>query len=128
MFVLVVDDNLLFRTRLLSQLRAAGWKATAVGLGPEALTRARQHRPDTIVVNLAAVSADATLFVRELKAAPDLAPIPILGFCGHRETGRREAAIAAGCDRVVSNSSVSVELPTLVRAVMSRGTQVARGS
>lgn len=128
MFILVVDDNLLSCTRLLSQLRGAGWKATAVGLGPEALTRARQHRPDMIVVNLAAVSADATLFVRALKGAPDLAPIPVLGFCGHRETGRREAAVAAGCDRVVSNSSVSAELPTLVRAVMSRGTQVGRGS
>jgi CheY-like chemotaxis protein len=117
--VLVVDGNLLSCTRLLSQARAAGWQAQAVGLGPEGLTLARQRRPDAIIVNLAAGASDATLFVRALKAEPDLAPIPVLGFCGHRESRRREAALAAGCDRVVSNSSMSAQLPALVEMLVA---------
>jgi hypothetical protein len=57
MFVLVVDDNLLFATRLLGQIRRAGWGAAAVGIGPQSLPLARQRRPDAIVVNLAPTGA-----------------------------------------------------------------------
>ncbi len=120
MFVLVVDDNLLSCTRLLSQLHAAGWQAVAVGLGPEALTLARQRGPAAIVVNLASGVRDAALFISALKAEPDLAAIPVLGFCGHREAARREAAVAAGCDQITSNSSVSRELSTLIQALIAK--------
>jgi CheY-like chemotaxis protein len=122
--VLIVDDNLLSCTRLLSQAQAAGWQARALGLGPEGLTQARQRRPDAIVVNLAAASSDAALFIQALKAEPDLAPIPVLGFCGHRETRRREAAFAAGCDRVVSNSSISSGLVGLVTTLVAGAPQM----
>jgi two-component system OmpR family response regulator len=118
MRVLIVDDNLLSCTRLLSQAQAAGWQARALGLGPEGLTQARQRRPDAIVVNLAA-SSNAALFIQALKAEPDLAPIPVLGFCGHREARRREAAFAAGCDRVVTNLSISTELVGLVTTLVA---------
>ncbi len=128
MFVLIVDDNLLSCTRLLSQAQTAGLTATAVGLGPEALTLARQRRPDVIVVNLMASRHDPALFVRALKAEPDLAPIPVLGFCGHREKVRREAAVAAGCDRVVATSSVTGDLGTLVQALAGRTSRATRGA
>ena len=120
MFVLVVDDNLLSCTRLLNQARAAGWQAGGVGLGAEALVLARQRRPAAIVVNLAANSHDPALFIQALKAEPDLAPIPVLGFCGHRERARRDAALGAGCDRVVSNSSVAANLSSLIQQLVRR--------
>jgi CheY-like chemotaxis protein len=124
MFVLVADDNLLSCTRLLGQLHAAGWDARAACAGPEAMTLARQKRPDVIVVNLAATSHDAALFIGALKAEPDLAAIPVLGFCGHRDVTRREAAAAAGCDRVVANSAIAAGLPALVRALAGGPSQV----
>jgi CheY-like chemotaxis protein len=124
MFVLVVDDNLLSCTRLLGQVRAAGWDARAAGPGPEGMTLARQKRPDVIVVNLAATSHDAALFIGAVKAEPDLAPIPVLGFCGHRDVTRREAAAAAGCDRVVANSAVAAGLPALVRTLAAGSTWI----
>jgi CheY-like chemotaxis protein len=120
MFVLVVDGNLLSCTRLLNQLQTAGWECRAVGLGPEGLALTRQRRPDAIVVNLAETSPDATLFIQAVKAEPDLAAIPVLGFCGHRDSARREAASAAGCDQVVSNSSVSVALLRLLNPLIAR--------
>lgn len=126
MFILVVDDNLLSCTRLLSQLHVAGWQAAAVGPGAEALTLARQRRPATIVVNLASTVRDATLFISALKAEPDLATIPVLGFCGHREAARREAAAAAGCDQITSNSSVSRELSTLIQTLIAETDGVGR--
>jgi CheY-like chemotaxis protein len=103
----------------LSQVQGAGWQAAAVGLGPEGITQARQRRPAAIVINLGPSAPGAALFLRALKAKPDLTDIPVLGFCGHRDTGRREAALAAGCDRVVSNSSVTTQLTGLLRDLIS---------
>jgi CheY-like chemotaxis protein len=113
MRVLVVDDNLLSCTRLLHQARAAGWSTAACGAG-QALTGARRARPDVIVVNLVNRSQDPTDLIRILKAEPDLAGIPVLGFCGHADTHRRDAAVDAGCDRVATNSAVSGRLPDLL--------------
>jgi CheY-like chemotaxis protein len=121
MFILIVDDNLLSATRLLAQVQQAGWQAKAVGLGAEGLMVARQHRPAAIVVNLAPTREDPTLLIRALKAEPDLADTPVLGFSGHREVVRREAAIAAGCDQVVTNSAVSSQLPALITALLRQG-------
>lgn len=118
MRVLVVDDNLLSCTRLLSQASAAGWQARATGFGPQVLTMARQGRPDAVIVNLSARGGEAALVIRAFKAEPDLAPIPLLGFCGHRDVQRREAALAAGCDHVVANSAVAGQLPELVRTLI----------
>ncbi len=118
MVVLIVDDNLLSGTRLLSQAQAAGWLASRIGPGLEALIRVREHRPDAIIVNLAATTHDAARFIQALKAEPDLESIPVLGFCGHRERPRRKAALGAGCDRVVSNESVAAHLPTLLEDLM----------
>jgi CheY-like chemotaxis protein len=128
MFLLIVDDNLLSATRLLGQAQTAGWTAKAVGLGPEGLTQARAWRPEVVVVNLASRTQDATLFIRALKAEPDLAPIPVLGFCSHRDLRRREAALAAGCDRVVSNAAVSDSLPALVRAMTAGTSRIGQGA
>ncbi|MDQ7858622.1 MAG: response regulator [Armatimonadota bacterium] len=125
--VLIVDDNLLSCTRLLNQAQAAGWQARAVGPGAEALAHARQHRPDAIVVNLAAASTDPVLFLRALRAEPDLAPVPVLGFCGHRETRRREGAVAAGCNRVVANSAVASDLRAQVERLLAGVFPVGHG-
>ncbi len=118
MHVLIVDDNLLSCTRLIEQAQVAGW--TASNCGPNAaLAAARRRRPDVVVVNLVTASCDASKVVQVFKTAPDLAPIPVLAFCGHREAARRKAAADAGCDRVVSNSSVAQHLATLVRDLAS---------
>lgn len=122
MHVLIVDENLLSCTRLIEQAQVAGW--TASGCGPKAaLAAARRRRPDVVVVNLAAASGDAPQVIRAFKTEPDLAPIPVLAFCGHREAARRKAAADAGCDRVVSNSSVAQHLATLVRDLASEASR-----
>jgi CheY-like chemotaxis protein len=113
MHVLLVDDNLLSCTRLLHQVREAGWSSAECGAG-QALAGARHRRPDVIIVNLVARSHDPVDLIHALKTEPDLAGIPVLGFCGHTDTSRRRAAIDAGCDRVVTNSSVTQHLPTLL--------------
>ena len=118
MHVLVVDDNLLSCTRLLHQAREAGWSTARCGAG-QALTGARHRRPDVIVVNLVTRSDDPTDLIRALKADPDLAGIPVLGFCGHTDTSRRRAAADAGCDRVATNSAVTGRLPVLLADLLT---------
>jgi CheY-like chemotaxis protein len=131
MRVLVVDDNLLSRARITSQLRAAGWEATVIAVDPAALASRHADGADAVVVNLAAdgpplaVAMDrATEFVRALTGSASWAGVPVLGFCGHTDRPRREAGLAAGCTKVATNAAVATDIVELVRALAaSRPTQ-----
>jgi CheY-like chemotaxis protein len=113
--ILVVDDNLLFSSRLLSGLRQLGAAATLVDVAGEVVSRARAVKPDAILIDLASRSLSSAQRVRELKADADLASIPIVGYCGHLETQLIDDGRAAGCDVVVANSALVSGLPDVIR-------------
>jgi CheY-like chemotaxis protein len=131
MHVLVVDDNLLSRTRIVSQVRRAGWEVTAVAADPEVLARFRHHHPDTVIVNLAADrpapplgpsgGSRAAAFVRALRNAPSWTGVPVLGFCGHADQVRRQEGLTAGCTKVATNASVAADITDLIRALTAPG-------
>jgi CheY-like chemotaxis protein len=129
--VLVVDDNLLSRTRIAGHVQEAGWTVTVSAPDPSALARLQDNLPDAVVVNLAAgqpmpwsaASGDdrSTTFVRMLRATPPWARVPVLGFCGHTDRRRRDAGLAAGCTKVETNASVASKLAELIQALAAAG-------
>jgi CheY-like chemotaxis protein len=131
MHVLVVDDNLLSRTQITSQVRRAGWDVTAVAADPPVLARLRHARPDVVVVNLAAdlpasaassrPAGRAVAFVRALRSTAALAAVPVLGFCGHTDRRRREEGLASGCTKVATNASVASSVAELIQSLIAAG-------
>lgn len=113
MRVLLVDDNLLSRTRLTSALGGSGHEVEAATTAEEATAAARLPL-DILIVNLTSAAYDASALIHTLRQDPTLRALPIWGFCGHRDVARRRAAIAAGCDRVVPNSRAMTDLPALL--------------
>ncbi|HEY8601307.1 MAG TPA: hypothetical protein VIL85_22950, partial [Thermomicrobiales bacterium] len=67
-----------------------------------------------IIIDLAFVAIDPATVISELKGAPATASIPILAFGSHLDHASRDAAKAAGADRVVANSKLAEALPDLV--------------
>jgi CheY-like chemotaxis protein len=127
MRVLVVDDNLLSRTQIMSQIRRAGWEVTSVALDADALGHLSGDRPDAVIVNLAAArpslqfspetSSRPAAFVRALRGEASWSEVPVLGFCGHTERRRREEGLASGCTKVETNGSVASSVTELIRAL-----------
>jgi DNA-binding response OmpR family regulator len=102
--IYLITDNILFSSKILANLKAHGLGAVSFAApGPlrEAINR---EAPVCILANLNARTYDAIALVRELKADGHT----VIGFCGHADTATREAGVAAGADRVIANSAITM--------------------
>jgi hypothetical protein len=104
--VQIYTDDLLFGSRLRSDLEGAGHEVT-LGLHPD-------RGADAIVADLT-VDADTRIAA--------LAPPrpPTLAFFSHVETEVRSRALAAGLELVVPRSRLARESPSLLAALLATG-------
>lgn len=112
MQVLVVDDNLLSSTTILSQLHTGGHRPALAGTEADALRTLRDTSFDFVLINLAAHRFDPVSLISTFRKTPELKTCRIVGFCGHLEHARRKAAQEAGCDHVMTNAVALRQLTT----------------
>lgn len=116
--VLLVDDNYAFlhiTTRFLqthNDVRVAG----SFSGGKEALSRARDLRPDIILIDLAMPDIPGLEVIPRLREVLPEAGIIAMTFLD--TDGYRQAALAAGADDFVSKATLETDLlPTISRVV-----------
>lgn len=80
--ILVVDDDAPILILMRNLLREFGFDPVSAGSGPAALDAARSRTPDLILLdrNMPGMSGDEVL--RELRADPGLAAVPVLILSG----------------------------------------------
>ncbi|HLM43921.1 MAG TPA: response regulator, partial [Myxococcaceae bacterium] len=76
--VLVVDDDLLVQQLVAGQLTPAGFQVVTASDGLEALKKAREIRPQAIVLDIYLPRLDGWSVLSTLKSEPDLARIPVI--------------------------------------------------
>lgn len=76
--VLVVDDEMPFCTYIAQLLNTGGYRTMIALDGPAALEKARYQRPDCITMDIMMPGMDGEEVIRQLRADPALAEIPIL--------------------------------------------------
>jgi two-component system cell cycle response regulator DivK len=118
--IVLLDDNLLSSLGLMTALKRRGYDVVLLSDARDAPARAVAAAPRAIVVNLAALAWDANALVRDLKAEPALAGVPVVGFAGHQEVERIAAARQAGCDYVAANSAITADPATVLRHLFER--------
>jgi CheY-like chemotaxis protein len=114
--VLAVVHDLFFAIRIRDTLRPRGYQVE-VAKSADALRQALAvpaGLPALIIVDLAFAASDPPGLIAGLKADPATAALPILAFGSHLDHAARDAARAAGADRVVANSKLAADLPDLV--------------
>lgn len=120
--ILVADDDLLFSSRTSAALARLGYRPvtarTAAGLDAALDDPARPRALRAVIVNLSARGFDPVETIRRIKRHEATKGIPILGFCGHRDAARAEAAKAAGCDAVATNGMVSADLGRVLKPLV----------
>lgn len=116
--VVVADDDLFFSTRLASRLTQLGYRPVTVQ-SAEAFLHALAAGASAAILNLASRRFDAIVAIHDAKADPKLHGIPLLGFCGHADRPRQEAARNAGCDLVATNGEASANLPRLLATLLT---------
>jgi signal transduction histidine kinase/DNA-binding response OmpR family regulator/HAMP domain-containing protein len=110
--VLVTDDEESARRIIGTHLAREGYRVIYAGSGPEAIEIARRERPDAITLDIMMPQVDGWTTLRDLKADPDLADIPVLMVS---ITADRGLGFALGAAAVLSKPVDRAELAAALR-------------
>ena len=111
--IFLVISDLFFGVRVADTARALGFTPVDVSLSE--LRKAAGDDAALVVIDTG-YGEDWEAAVRALKAEPASAAIPILAYGSHVDTRAMKAAVAAGCDRLVTRGKLMAELPQLIQA------------
>ena len=95
--VLVVDDYQDAREMYAEYLKASGFRVAEARTGLEAVAKARELRPDCILMDLSLPGIDGWEATRQLKADHSTTQIPVVAITGHASELASRDARAAGC-------------------------------
>lgn len=100
--VLVVEDNELNLKLFCDLLRAHGFAAEPVRDGREAVARAREFRPDLIIMDIQMPHVTGYELILELMADEELRAIPVMAVTAYAGRDDEERIRAAGARSYVS--------------------------
>ncbi|MFJ8697010.1 SpoIIE family protein phosphatase [Streptomyces roseolilacinus] len=114
--VLIADDNADMREYLTRILRSAGYEVEAVSNGHEALRAVRADAPDLVVSDVMMPGVDGLALVRELRADPRTAALPVLLLSARAGQEASIEGLQAGADDYLVKPFAAAELLARVRA------------
>jgi PAS domain S-box-containing protein len=116
--VLIADDNADMREYLTRILRSAGYQVEAVTDGHEALRAARVDAPDLVVSDVMMPRMDGLSLVRELRADPRTAAVPVLLLSARAGQEASIEGLQAGADDYLVKPFAAAELLARARATV----------
>jgi len=100
--VLLVEDNEQNLELAQFLLEEAGHEVVAARDAGEARAAWASHQPDIVLMDMHLPGTDGMSLVRELRATPALARVPIIAVTAHAMRGDREQFLAGGCDGYIA--------------------------
>ena len=116
----IVDDNLMFAIVVEGALRREGYAVRTLPGGASMADDIAALAPALVFVNLTSARYAGPALVRDLRARPELAGTPIVGYAGHVERDFLQAGRDAGADMVVPNSAVRAAMPEVLAKLKRR--------
>ena len=115
--ILVVDDEPQIVRALGINLKALGYRVETAGSGEEALLKAANHRPDSVILDLGLPGIDGIEVIRGLRG---WTKVPIIVLSVRDSEGQKIAALDAGADDYVTKPFGMGELLARLRAALRR--------
>lgn len=109
--VLLVEDNALNLDMLSRRLTRKGYDVLTALDGESAVSMARTHLPDLVVLDMSLPVLNGLEATRRIKDAPETCDTPVLILTAHALVHDRERAFGAGCDDF---DTKPVDLPRLL--------------
>jgi hypothetical protein len=111
--VLVLEDDLLFSSRVEAGLRANAYQPRFVTRVDE-LGEALKAAPVLVLANIGSRTVPWTRLVELIKDRRPVPNPPVVGYGPHVDLEQRERAVGAGCDAVVGRSAIAGNLGSLL--------------
>jgi CheY-like chemotaxis protein len=112
--VVAAVEDFFFASKIKEAARHVGVEVAFATTMPALLTEAARPGARLVVLDLNGASIAAPEAIRALKADPATAGVETVGYLAHVMVEVREAAEAAGCDRVLPRSAFVKLLPDLL--------------
>jgi twitching motility two-component system response regulator PilH len=129
--ILVVDDEEESILPVVAALTRAGYDVSTATDGWEGLAKARQGRPDLVLLDVKMPQMDGWTFMKFVRAHRDLAAIPVIFLSGSGSAQDRERGRRLGAEGYLVKPADPERLLEEVAAVLDRrgaGTKSAPGS
>ncbi|HSJ32785.1 MAG TPA: response regulator [Longimicrobiales bacterium] len=104
--VLVVDDESSVRSLISNSLRDHGYRTVEAADGVDALRKARELRPDAVVLDIELPALDGTTILQSLRSHPDTQLVPIIGMSGYEIDPADERSFTCFLQKPFSPSDV----------------------
>jgi CheY-like chemotaxis protein len=117
--VLIVDDDADTRKRVRGLLAKNGWTVSEAENGEAALIEVRRHLPSVVLLDLNMPEMDGFTFLREFRARPDWAAVPVVVMTARDLSVGERAELKGNGARVIEKGSIKMQdLVTQLRAIV----------
>jgi len=116
--ILLVDDEVAIQRALAPLFRSRGYEVDVVGTGAGALTRAQEHPPDLVVLDLGLPDLDGPEVCRRFR---QVSRVPIIILSARTAEADKVAALDLGADDYVTKPFGPEELLARIRVALRRG-------
>ena len=113
--VLVVDDDIDAAEALGELLRDCGHEVATAHDGPQALERARLHRPEVVLLDIGLPEMDGYEVAKRIRGDVGLSDAVLVALSGYDEDRHRRLAREAGFDRHVTKPVDAAKLEELLK-------------
>lgn len=116
--ILIVDDDLDMLQALQVRLKASGYDVHCAEDGIGAISEARKHVPDLIVLDLGIPSGDGFVVLDTLRTNIDLSSIPVIVLSGRDRRANEERVLNAGAKAFLQKPVESNEFLAVIRQAL----------
>ena len=117
--ILIVEDNERNLKLLRDVLGARGYSTMEARSAEEALERARVEPPQLVLMDIQLPGMDGVAALRELRALPQTAAVPIVAVTAFAMKDDRDRLLAAGFDGYLKKPIDTRELPATVDSYLA---------
>jgi two-component system cell cycle response regulator DivK len=119
--VLIVEDNELNMKLFHDLLDAQGYQTLQTREGLQALTIAREHHPDLILMDIQLPEISGLEVTKWLKEDDDLRHIPVVAVTAFAMKGDEERIREGGCEAYISKPISVAHFLTTIRGLLGEG-------
>ena len=116
--ILIVDDDPDMLQALQIRLKANGYDVHCAEDGIGAISEARKHTPDLIVLDLGIPSGDGFVVLDTLRTNIDLSSIPVIVLSGRDRRANEERVLNAGAKAFLQKPVESNEFLAAIRQAL----------
>ena len=116
--VLLIEDNEQNRYLFSFILEKNGYRVIAALVGLEGINKAKDEKPDLILIDIGLPVMDGYEVTRRLRDLAEFKDIPIIALTAYAMEGDREKVLQAGCDGYIPKPIIPEEFIKVINSYL----------